>query len=188
MICSSSCSSSSPVTWSGRTRSRAHESDSLSADRERACCAHGSASAAAPSPSSARRGTAFRSHSRSLAAVQHGSCRTSICTRRALAQFGKAAASPSAVHSPGHVAVTDEQAKKELWPHYAAMMNRIGRERGWPPSGRDAFRSRGRAWRRSLCRRSRNRRGQDRANTVKALGVLALRSSNTATARCRTPH
>ena len=26
-----------------------------------------------------------------------------------------------------------------LWPHYLAMMNRIGRERGWPPRGRDDF-------------------------------------------------
>ena len=40
------------------------------------------------------------------------------------------------MHSPGHVAATDEQAREELWPHYLAMMNRIGRERGWPP--RDA--------------------------------------------------
>jgi len=34
---------------------------------------------------------------------------------------------------------TDEQAKEELWPHYAGLMNRIGRERGWPPIGRDHF-------------------------------------------------
>jgi alkanesulfonate monooxygenase SsuD/methylene tetrahydromethanopterin reductase-like flavin-dependent oxidoreductase (luciferase family) len=39
----------------------------------------------------------------------------------------------------GHVAETDEQAKDELWPHYAGLMNRIGRERGWPPIGRDHF-------------------------------------------------
>ena len=40
---------------------------------------------------------------------------------------------PIAVHSPGHVARTDEEAKADLWPHYAAMMTRIGAERGWPP-------------------------------------------------------
>jgi alkanesulfonate monooxygenase SsuD/methylene tetrahydromethanopterin reductase-like flavin-dependent oxidoreductase (luciferase family) len=40
---------------------------------------------------------------------------------------------PIAVHSPGHVAATDDQAKAELWPHYEAMMTRIGGERGWPP-------------------------------------------------------
>jgi probable LLM family oxidoreductase len=41
---------------------------------------------------------------------------------------------PVAVHSPGHVAATDEQAKRELWPHYEVMINRIGGERGWPPA------------------------------------------------------
>ena len=58
--------------------------------------------------------------------------------RRALAEFGKPI-QPIAVHSPGHVAATDEEAKDEVWPHYLAMMNRIGRERGWPTRGRDDF-------------------------------------------------
>jgi probable LLM family oxidoreductase len=46
---------------------------------------------------------------------------------------------PIAAHSPGHVAATDEQARDELWPHYQAMINRIGRERGWPPTTRAQF-------------------------------------------------
>jgi probable LLM family oxidoreductase len=46
---------------------------------------------------------------------------------------------PIAVHSPGHVADTDEQAKTELWPHYETMINRIGGERGWPPATRTQF-------------------------------------------------
>jgi probable LLM family oxidoreductase len=46
---------------------------------------------------------------------------------------------PIAVHSPGHVAETDEQARTELWPHYEAMIGRIGRERGWPPPTRQQF-------------------------------------------------
>ena len=46
---------------------------------------------------------------------------------------------PIAVHSPGHVAATDEQAREELWPHYSAMMTRIGGERGWPPVTRAQF-------------------------------------------------
>jgi probable LLM family oxidoreductase len=46
---------------------------------------------------------------------------------------------PVAVHSPGHIADTDEQAKNELWPHYQAMMTRIGKERGWPPADRGRF-------------------------------------------------
>jgi probable LLM family oxidoreductase len=58
--------------------------------------------------------------------------------RSTLAQLGKPEL-PIGVHSPGHLAATDEQAKEEVWPHYLAMMNRIGRERGWPPRGRDDF-------------------------------------------------
>jgi probable LLM family oxidoreductase len=57
---------------------------------------------------------------------------------RALAQFGRAAL-PVGVHSPGHVAITDEQAREELWPHHAALMTRIGAERGWAPLTRAQF-------------------------------------------------
>jgi probable LLM family oxidoreductase len=46
---------------------------------------------------------------------------------------------PVAVHSPGHVAATDEQAREEIWPHYEALMTRIGAERGWPPASRAQF-------------------------------------------------
>lgn len=46
---------------------------------------------------------------------------------------------PVGAHSPGHLADTDEQARDELWPHYAAMHARIGRERGWPPMTRQQF-------------------------------------------------
>jgi probable LLM family oxidoreductase len=46
---------------------------------------------------------------------------------------------PVAVHSPGHVADSDTEARDELWPHYAAMHARIGRERGWPPLTREQF-------------------------------------------------
>src|SRR6201996_9688763 len=57
---------------------------------------------------------------------------------RAAKQFGRAA-KPIGVHSPGHVAATDEQAREELWPNYKTMRDRIGKERGWPPMGRDEF-------------------------------------------------
>jgi probable LLM family oxidoreductase len=44
-----------------------------------------------------------------------------------------------AVHSPGYVANTDDEAKTDLWPPYEAMMTRIGGERGWPPPSRAQF-------------------------------------------------
>ena len=58
--------------------------------------------------------------------------------RQALQQLGRADL-PVAVHSPGHVAPTDAQAKDELWPHYETLMTRIGGERGWPPTSREHF-------------------------------------------------
>ncbi|HET9371147.1 MAG TPA: LLM class flavin-dependent oxidoreductase [Vicinamibacterales bacterium] len=57
---------------------------------------------------------------------------------QSLERFGKPS-QPVAVHSPGHVAATDEQAREDLWPHYEAMMSRIGAERGWPPTTRAHF-------------------------------------------------
>ena len=57
---------------------------------------------------------------------------------RALAQMGMPDL-PVGVHSPGHIAETDEQAAAELWPDYKIMRDRIGAERGWGPMGRDEF-------------------------------------------------
>lgn len=57
---------------------------------------------------------------------------------RALAEFDQPNL-PVGMHSPGHVADTDEQARDELWPHYRDQMTMIGRERGWPPATRGQF-------------------------------------------------
>lgn len=46
---------------------------------------------------------------------------------------------PIAVHSPGHIAETDEQAREELFPHFKANRDRIGAERGWGPMGTAEF-------------------------------------------------
>jgi len=45
------------------------------------------------------------------------------------------------VHSPGHIAETDEQAREELWPSYKKMHDRIGGERGWGPTTITGFNS-----------------------------------------------
>jgi probable LLM family oxidoreductase len=57
---------------------------------------------------------------------------------RAVAELGTPAL-PVGVHSPGHVAETDEQAQAEVYEHFAAMNDRIGRERGWPAYHRGRF-------------------------------------------------
>ncbi|KAB1662182.1 LLM class flavin-dependent oxidoreductase [Pseudoclavibacter chungangensis] len=59
--------------------------------------------------------------------------------RQALEKFGKPLDTPVGVHSPGHIADTDEDAVEQYWPHYRAMSDRIGRDRGWPPLTREAF-------------------------------------------------
>ncbi len=57
---------------------------------------------------------------------------------RAFAQFGRSA-QPVGIHSHGYVADTDAQAREEFWPHYKASRDRIGAERGWPPTTQAAF-------------------------------------------------
>jgi probable LLM family oxidoreductase len=46
---------------------------------------------------------------------------------------------PVAINSHAHVAPDGDAAAEELFPHYAAAMGRIGRERGWPPMTRQQF-------------------------------------------------
>lgn len=57
---------------------------------------------------------------------------------QALARLGSASL-PVGVHSPGHVAETDAEAREQLWPPYEVMRNRIGAERGWGPTSRSEF-------------------------------------------------
>ena len=57
---------------------------------------------------------------------------------RTLAESGQAAGTVG-VHSPGHVAETDELAREQLWPHWRVFRDRIGAERGWPPATRESF-------------------------------------------------
>lgn len=88
---------------------------------------------------------------------------------RALTQFGKGPL-PVGAHSPGHVADSDEQAREEIWPHYAAMFGRIGRERGWPPVTRAQF-DREVGPEGALCVGSPETVARKIAQTVRALGL-----------------
>ena len=77
---------------------------------------------------------------------------------------------PIAVHSPGHVALTDDQAKDDLWPHYRAMMTRIGAERGWPAVDRAHF-DREAGPEGALCVGSPDTVAAKIARTIKRLGI-----------------
>ncbi|HVD69833.1 MAG TPA: LLM class flavin-dependent oxidoreductase [Actinomycetota bacterium] len=46
---------------------------------------------------------------------------------------------PISINSHGYIAETTEQAIEESFPYVAAMMNTIGKERGWPPMTLDQY-------------------------------------------------
>jgi probable LLM family oxidoreductase len=50
--------------------------------------------------------------------------------RQALEEYGRPPL-PVMVHSPGHVAATDEQAKAEFWPRWRDLITRVAAERGF---------------------------------------------------------
>ena len=58
--------------------------------------------------------------------------------RRALSEMGHPPL-PISMHSPGHVAETDELAVEQMFPHQREAFTRIGRERGWAPYTREGF-------------------------------------------------
>jgi len=58
--------------------------------------------------------------------------------RKALDQFGRAPL-PVGVHSPGHVAETDEQAREEFWPRYLEVITRYSRIRGFAIPTEESF-------------------------------------------------
>jgi probable LLM family oxidoreductase len=88
--------------------------------------------------------------------------------QRAYREFGRPV-KPIGVHSPGYVAETDAQAREELFADYKTMRDRIGKERGWPPMGRDEFVQE--ADRGSLYVGSPETVARKIASTVKALGI-----------------
>jgi probable LLM family oxidoreductase len=157
-----------PVTWSGRTRSALKDQTiypPVEHGRLRTWVGVGG------SPESVVR--AARYGLPLIVAIIGGSPRRfaqfTDLYRTSLARFGKLEL-PIGAHSPGHVAATDAQAKEEIWPHYAAMMTRIGRERGWPPMGREHF-EREAGPDGALCVGSPETVATKIANTIRALGL-----------------
>ncbi|MGH2452074.1 MAG: LLM class flavin-dependent oxidoreductase [Candidatus Limnocylindria bacterium] len=59
--------------------------------------------------------------------------------RRAAREAGHAAVPPLGINSHGYIAETSQEAIDEAYPPFSAMMNKIGRERGWPPMTRQDF-------------------------------------------------
>ncbi len=57
---------------------------------------------------------------------------------QALESFGRAAL-PVGVHSPGHVAATDEQAREEFWPRYLEVISHVSKTRGFAIPTKESF-------------------------------------------------
>lgn len=88
---------------------------------------------------------------------------------RAVQSFGNPAL-PVAVHSPGFIGASDDEAWEVAYEPFAEMNNIIGKERGWPPYSRARFQNElgpeG-----SLYAGSPDRVAQKIADTVRILGV-----------------
>jgi len=59
--------------------------------------------------------------------------------RDAAHQAGHDPLPPLSINSHGFIADTSQAAADQSYPAFAAMMDRIGRERGWPPMTREQF-------------------------------------------------
>ena len=57
---------------------------------------------------------------------------------QALDRFGRAPL-PVGVHSPGHVAVTDEKAREEFWPRYLEVIRSVSKTRGFAIPTKESF-------------------------------------------------
>jgi probable LLM family oxidoreductase len=59
--------------------------------------------------------------------------------RDAAREAGHDPAPRVSINSHGYIAATSQEALEDSWPYAASMMNRIGRERGWQPMGREHY-------------------------------------------------
>jgi len=57
---------------------------------------------------------------------------------QALQQFGQPSL-PVGVHSPGHIAATDEQAREEFWPRWLELIRKVSKSRGFAIPTKESF-------------------------------------------------
>ncbi|WP_238019898.1 LLM class flavin-dependent oxidoreductase [Dactylosporangium sp. AC04546] len=127
-----------PVTWRGETRAALHEQDVVPH------LEHGPFPAwigVGGSPQSVVRAARY-GYSLMLAIIGGSPARFapfSQLYRHALEQLDQPWR-PIGVHSPGHVALTDEQAAEEFWPRYRAVITKASRTRGFAIPTEASFR------------------------------------------------
>ena len=88
---------------------------------------------------------------------------------QALEKFGRPPL-PVLVHSPGHIAATDEQAKAEFWPRWRDIMTLMAAERGFAVPSRASFDAGDRAGRGAVRRLARDRGAEDRREPPRPAG------------------
>ncbi|KJK45373.1 luciferase [Lentzea aerocolonigenes] len=116
-----------PVTWQGKTRAPLHEQDVVPFSEPFPTWI-----GVGGSPQSVVRAASY-GFSLMLAIIGGHPGRFapfSELYKHALEKFGRDPL-PIGIHSPGHVAPTDEQAREEFWPHYLDLISRLGRTRGF---------------------------------------------------------
>jgi probable LLM family oxidoreductase len=126
-----------PVTWQGKTRAALHNQDVVPRVESRTFPVW---IGVGGSPQSVIR-AAHYGFSLMLAIIGGSPARFapfSELYRQALERFGRSPL-PIGVHSPGHVAATDEQARDEFWPYYLEVITRYSRIRGFAIPTRESF-------------------------------------------------
>src|SRR3954471_10428531 len=128
---------SGPVTWQGRTRPPLHNQDVVPHTENGPFPAW---IGVGGSPQSVIRAARY-GFSLMLAIIGGSPARFAPFSElflEALERFGYPA-QPVGVHSPGHVAGTDEQALDEFWPRYREVIGSVGRTRGFMVPTKEMF-------------------------------------------------
>jgi probable LLM family oxidoreductase len=126
-----------PVTWHGNTRPALHNQDVVP---------HAEAGAfpvwigVGGSPESVMRAARY-GFSLMLAIIGGSPARFAPFPKlfRQALEAGGQGARPVGVHSPGHVAPTDEQAQEEFWPRYLEVIRHVSRTRGFAVPTKESF-------------------------------------------------
>jgi probable LLM family oxidoreductase len=126
----------SPVNWQGKTRASLHDQDVVPHTETPLPTWIG----VGGSPQSVIR-AAHYGFSLMLAIIGGSPSRFAPFSQlfhQALQSFGRDPL-PIGVHSPGHVAATDEQAREEFWPRYLEVIRNVSKTRGFAIPTKDSF-------------------------------------------------
>ncbi|GAA1312985.1 oxidoreductase [Planotetraspora silvatica] len=126
-----------PVTWEGKTRASLRDQDVVPHTKSGPFPAW---IGVGGSPQSVVRAARY-GYSLMLAIIGGAPARFAPFSQlfhQALEKFGRPAL-PIGVHSPGHVAATDEQAREEFWPRYLEVIRHVSKTRGFAIPTKQSF-------------------------------------------------